>query len=68
MKTYTACNSQYNHYNKTHPSDWCAQMAAQQYARKFKKFDQVSVLDEVGYGTHHIVGPFEIAQQKFYRG
>ena len=68
MKTYTACKIRHKHSNKTHPADWRAKMIVQEYARKLRTLDWVFVMDVVGDGTNHTVGPFGIAQERFYRG
>ena len=68
MKTYTACNTQYNHHNKKHPADRCAKMFTEGYTRKSKKLEQVFTTDMVGNETQHILGPFERLQHMFYRG
>ena len=43
-------------------------MIVQAYSRKFQKVDQVFATDVVGDGTNHVVGPFETAQGRFYKG
>ena len=40
----------------------------QEYKRKFKKLDHHFAADIVGDGNNDVVGPFEAAQQRFYRG
>ena len=39
----------------------------QEYKRKFKKLDHHFAADIVGDGNNDVVGPFEAAQQRFYR-
>ena len=69
IKTYTACNSGYKHNNEiTSPADRRGREARKQYARKFKKLDQMFASEAVGDGTNRIAGPFKSDQGRFYTG
>ena len=39
-----------------------------EYSRKFNKSDQLFASDVVGDGNNNVVGPFESAQNHFFRG
>ena len=43
-------------------------MIGQEYRKKFKTLDRTCASDIVGDGTNNVVGPFEVAQRRFYRG
>ena len=69
VKTYTACNSRYNHNNTTtKPAERRAREISLSYKRKFKKLDTLFASDVVGDGSGDITGPFEASQCRFYRG
>jgi len=69
VKTYTACNSRYNHNNTTtKPAERRARKISLSYKRKFKKLDTLFASDVVGDGSGDITGPFEASQCRFYRG
>ena len=69
MKTYTACPSRYKHNNSTKtPAERRAGEIEKNYVRKFKNLDKKFAADVVGDGNNNIVGPFEAAQGRFYRG
>ena len=68
MKTYTACKTRYDKNDRIHPADRRARLIGQAYHLKFKKLDKIFATDVVGDGTNHVVGPFETAQGRFYRG
>ena len=69
IKTFTACNTRYDHNNATTaPADRRANEVTQEYRRKFKRLDEHFAADIVGDGNDATVGPFEAAQQRFYRG
>ena len=69
VKTYTACPSRYKHNNSTKtPAERRAGEIEKNYVRKFKNLDKKFAADVVGDGNNDIVGPFEAAQGRFYRG
>jgi hypothetical protein len=43
-------------------------MKSSYYDQKFKKLDRLFAADVIGYGTSEVVGPFESAKKRFFRG
>ena len=69
VKTYTACNSRYNHNHTARgPADRRARLVSQEYSRKFKKLDKEFAPEVVEVDNDGTSGPFQTAQQRFYRG
>ena len=69
VKTFTACKTQYDHNNaRLPPAERRAKFIGQEYAGKFKTLDQIFASDVVGDETEDVVGPFKMAQGRFYRG
>ena len=69
VKTYTACKSRYKHNNTNiKPADRRAREITQSYKRKFKKLDTLFAADVVGDGDGDVTGPFEQAQNRFWKG
>ncbi len=69
IKTLMACKSQYDHNNTNlRPVDWRAHEVILSYDQKFKKLDSLYAADVVGNGTREVVGPFEAAKKRFFKG
>jgi hypothetical protein len=67
--TFMAFKSQYNHNNTNlKPVEWCAHEVILCYDQKFKKLDSLFAADVVGDGTSEVVGPFEAAKKRFFKG
>ena len=63
IKTFTACNSRYNHNNtRVNPADRRGREVSTSYKRNFKKLDTVFAPDVVGDGSNNVIGPFEASQ------
>ena len=68
VKTFTACKTRYDHNNaRLPPAERRAKLIGQEYASKFKTLDRIFASDVVGDGTNNVGGPFEMAQERFYR-
>ena len=68
VKTMTACPTRYKHNNEfVAPADRRARAVTGEYARKFKKLDEIYARAAVGENGEG-VGPFEAAQQQCLKG
>jgi hypothetical protein len=69
VKPFTACKSRYDHNNTNlRPVDGHAHEVILSYDQKFKKLDSLFAADVVGDGTSEVVGPFEAAKKRFFKG
>ena len=69
MKTYKPCNTRYDHnHSSIGPADRRAREVRSSYGSKFRKLDRLFAADVVGDGSGDVVGPFESAQGRFWRG
>ena len=69
IKTMSPCPSRYSYSTSTTtPADRKAKWVVSDYDKRFKKLDVLFASDVVGDGRGGIVGPFEAAQRRFYRG
>ncbi len=48
--------------------DWRTHEVILSYDQKFKKLDSLFAADVVGNGTSEVVGPFEAAKKRFFKG
>jgi hypothetical protein len=67
--TFTACKSQYDHnITNLRPVDQHAHEVILSYDQKFKRLDSFFAADVIGNGTSDVVGLFEAAKKRFFKG
>lgn len=69
VKTFTHCPTHYNHnHSSIKPADRRANTVSQEYARKFRKLDEIFAPDVISGENAAAIGPFTAAQSRFFSG